>query len=104
MIRLTVLYNLPAGASESEFLEWRMSSHATYVDTMPGVLRSDFARIQDISPSGVSPAYRFQTTIDWPDYDSYAAAFLNEQAQADLKENQNRIGEQVFIVSEILSS
>lgn len=104
MIRLTVLYNLPSGASESEFLAWRMSSHAAYVDSMPGVLRSDFALIEDISPAGVSPAYRFQTTIDWPDYESYAAAFLTEQAQADLQENQKRIGEQVFIVSEILSS
>ncbi len=104
MIRLTVLYNLPAGASESEFLAWRRSSHADYVKSMPGVVRSDFARVRDISPNGAVPAYRFQTTVDWPDYESYAAAFLNEQAQADLEENQNRIGEQVFIVSEILSS
>lgn len=103
MIRLTVLYNLPAGADEAEYLAWRRASHADYVNGMPGVLRSDFARVESTSPSSGVPAYRFQTTVDWPDYDSYAAAFLNEQAQADLKKNLERLGDYLFVVSEILN-
>ena len=67
MIRLTVLYNLAEGVDEQEFIAWRKSEHEKYVDSMPGVIRNEFSRIDDISPRGEILSYRFQTIVDWPD-------------------------------------
>ena len=104
MIRLTVLYNLAKGVNEDEYIEWRLSSHKAYVNSMPGVLRSDFCRVDESWPVGVAPSFRFQTTVDWPDRASYEKAFLNEQAQADLRENVRKLGDHLFLVSEVLSA
>jgi hypothetical protein len=103
MIRLTVLYNLAESVNEDQYIEWRLSSHKAYVDSMPGVLRSDFCRIDESWPYGVAPRFRFQTTVDWPDRASYEQAFLNDQAQADLRENVKKLGDHLFLVSEVLS-
>lgn len=103
MIRLTVLYSLPEGADEEEYVAWRQSTHQEYVQSMPGVLRSDFCRITDSWPDGVMPGFRFQTTVDWPDRASFDAAFFNDAAQAKLRENLKKIGEYSFVVSEIVS-
>lgn len=104
MIRLTVLYKLAEGVNEDEYIRWRLSSHKAYVDSMPGVLRSDFCRIDESWPDDVAPRFRFQTTVDWPDRASYEKAFLNDQAQADLRENVKKLGDHLFLVSEVLSA
>ena len=102
MIRLTVLYNLAVGQDENEFIAWRCAEQSKYVDSMSGVVRSDFSLIDDISPNGAVPNYRFQTIVDWPDRDSFEAAFYNKKAQDKLRNQLGKIGDQVFIVSEVL--
>jgi hypothetical protein len=37
MIRLTVLYNLPDGADEEQFLSWRLTDHQQTNESMPGI-------------------------------------------------------------------
>ena len=102
MIRLTVLYNLPEGAEEEAFLEWRLSEHQQSNESMPGVLRTDFARIVENWPVGTLPPYRFQTTVDWADRESFEAGFRNEKAQRKLAKDLERVGEYTFFVSELL--
>jgi len=102
VIRLTVLYNLPDGASENSFLEWRLSEHQEHNETMPGVTRTDFARITDCWPKGSMPEYRFQTTVEWPDRESFDDGFNNDAVQAGLSENLKKLGNYTFVVSEIL--
>jgi hypothetical protein len=104
VIRLTVLYNLAEGCDEEEFIAWRNSEHSKYVDSMSSVVRNEFSRIDDISPNGILPKYRFQTIVDWPDQETFEAAFYSDEAQEKLRSDQEKIGDQVFIVSEILSS
>jgi hypothetical protein len=104
MIRLTVLYSLAAGESEEEFIAWRTSEHARYVQSMPGVIRNEFSVIESISPDDKVPHYRFQTVVDWPDRESFEAAFYNPTAQADLQRNRQRMSNEVFIVSEVLGA
>jgi hypothetical protein len=104
MIRLTVLYKLADGVDETDFIKWRTSEHEKYVQSMPGVIRNEFSRIDDISPEGRVPPYRFQTVVDWPDRESFEKAFYNDDAQAKLDSNRGKIGDEVFIVSELLTS
>lgn len=104
MIRLTVLYNLAAGYDEEEFIAWRKSEHHKYVNSMSGVVRNEFSRIDRISPHDIVPSFRFQTIVDWPDRESFEAAFYSEQAQDKLRKDQEKLGDQIFIVSEILTS
>jgi len=102
MIRLTVLYNLPDGADQEKFLSWRLTDHQQTNESMAGVVRTDFARITDCWPEGSMPGYRFQTTIEWPDRESFEASFYDEAVQAKLKENLKRIGDHSFFVSDVL--
>lgn len=105
MIRLTVLYNLPEDADEQSYLDWRLTEHQETNKSMPGILRTDFARITDSwtgTPDSAGPEYRFMTTVDWPDRKSFEESFYEEQSQADLKENLKRLGDYAFLVSEIL--
>lgn len=104
MIRLTVLYNLPDGDSEESFLEWRLTEHQENNKAMPGVVRTDFSRITDIWPQGAMPEYRFQTTLDWLDRESFENGFHSNEVQDSLGENLKRLGKYVFFVSEILIS
>jgi len=103
MIRLTVLYNLAEGYDEQAFVEWRTAEQNKYVDSMSGVLRNEFSRIDDISPDRTIPNYRFQTVVDWPDRKTFEAAFYSNAAQDKLDEDRKKIGDQVFIVSEIIA-
>ncbi len=102
MIRLTVLYNLPEDTVEAEFLEWRLSEHQDAVESMPGVVRTDFARITERWPDGAMPEYRFQTTADWLNRESFESGFYDDAVQSDLRENLKRLGDYAFMVSEIL--
>jgi hypothetical protein len=102
VIRLTVLYNLPAGTDEEEFLAWRLGEHQASNAAMPGVRYTDFARVVEGWPPGAPTPHRFMTTADWPDWESFQAAFYSPGAQAKLHEDVKRISDFVFYISEIL--
>jgi len=103
MIRLTVLYNLPAGADEGAYVAWRLSAHADYIRKMPGVLKADFGRVVDQWSRNETAGYHFQSTVEWPDRASFEHAFYDEQAQADLRKNVEKIGDYRFLVTEIVT-
>lgn len=103
MIRLTVLYNLPPDADEEEFLAWRLGEHQENNMAMPGVIATAFHRIERTA-AGEEPPYRFMTTVDWPDRESFERGFYNEKVQAKLQEDVKRIRDTVFLISEELTS
>jgi len=103
MIRLTVLYNLAEDMNEEEFIQWRQETHQNYVESMPGVIRTDFSRITRSWPKDIAPKFRFQTIVDWPDVESFEKAFFNDSAQKKLKDDNEKIGDSLYIVSEVLS-
>ena len=104
MIRLTVLYNLHPFVDEEEFLEWRLGEHQQANMAASGVLRSDFARIREAWPPGADPPYRFMTTADWPDMESFRRDFFNPAAQERLQENLKMLKDPIFLIGEILAS
>ena len=103
MIRLTVLYNLAEDMNEEEFIQWRQETHQNYVESMPGVIRTDFSRLTRSWPKDIAPKFRFQTIVDWPDVESFEKAFFNDSAQKKLKDDTEKIGDSLYIVSEVLS-
>ena len=104
MIRLTVLYNLKPYVDEEEFLQWRLTEHQQANASMQGVIRTDFARIDQAWPAETDPPYRFMTTLDWPDMESFKEGFYDPEVQADLKKNLEMLNDPVFLISEILTS
>lgn len=102
MIRLTVLYNLQPYVDEKEFLEWRLTDHQQANMSVPGVIRSDFARIEQAWPGDTPPPYQFMTTADWPDMESFEKAFYDPAYQKKLRENLKMLKDPVFLISEIL--
>ncbi len=103
MVRLTVLYNLQPYVDEKEFLEWRLNDHQEENMDTPGVIRSDFTRLDDVFPQDASRPYRFLTTADWPDMESFEKAFYNPDYQVRLKENLKLLKDPVFLVGEVLA-
>ena len=101
MIRLTVLYNLPPDQDEDEFLKWRVGEHQSANMSIEGVVASEFHKVLD-GAAGAAPAYRFLTTLDWPDRESFEKGFYDPRVQAELKENLEKISDPVFLVSECL--
>ncbi|MFN8563545.1 MAG: hypothetical protein U0703_18455 [Anaerolineae bacterium] len=73
-----LLYNLPDDSDEAEFLKWRLGEHQRDNAAMPGVIRTDFARIDEqwtlANPHAPAP-YRFMTTIEWADRESFEQSF-----------------------------
>jgi len=102
MIRLTVLYNLLPDVNEEEFLKWRLTEHQSSNLSIGGVLRTDFARIDGAWPRGSRPAYRFMTTVDWPDRESFEKGFYDPDVQADMLKNVKMLSDPVYLISEIL--
>ncbi len=102
MIRLTVLYNLAPDRDEDEFLRWRLSEHQETNAGIPGVIRTDFARTVSAWPDSATPKYRFVTTADWPDWESFRAGFYDPDVQAALREDVKMLQDPTFLVSEIL--
>ncbi|MCG8352522.1 MAG: hypothetical protein MI924_32555 [Chloroflexales bacterium] len=103
MIRLTVLYNLQPYVDEKEFLEWRLTRHQQANMSVPGVIRSDFARIEQAWPDEAhSPLYQFMTTADWPDMESFQNAFYDPAYQESLRENLKILKDPLLLISEIL--
>ena len=107
MIRLTVLYNLPPGTDEAEFLRWRLGEHQASNESGYGVLRTDFGLIDERwTPAGIvkdSP-YRFMTIVDYPDRESFEKGFLAEAAQDKLDDDTKRITDTLFLISEIMAT
>ena len=101
MIRLTVLYNLPPDQDEDEFLQWRLGEHQSANMSIEGVVASEFHKVLS-DAAGAAPAYRFLTTLDWPDRESFEKGFYDPQVQAELEENLQKISGPLFIVSECL--
>ena len=107
MIRLTVLYNLPPGEDEAEFLHWRLNEGQQANESAPGVLRTDFVRLDSQwTPDdfAAKPPYRFMTTADWPDLASFEASFFSEESLAALRADSERITNAVFLIGEVLLS
>jgi len=102
-IRLTVLYNLPPGSDEEEFLNWRLGEHQAENAAAPGVIRTDFGRVDELWPGKQKPPYRFMTIADWPDRASFDAFFYSEETQAELNNDSERISDSLFLISEILT-
>lgn len=70
--------------------------------SVSGVIQSDFARIDQVWPNGKKAPYRFMTTADWPDMESFENAFYDPGYQESLQENLKMLKEPVFLISEIL--
>jgi heme-degrading monooxygenase HmoA len=103
MIRLTVLYNLPPGTSEADFLDWRLTDHQTANAAIQGVVRTDFAQVVARFPGEMPLPYRFMTIAEWEDRESFERGFYNPQVQAALAENLKTIADPLFLVSEVLT-
>jgi hypothetical protein len=101
MIRLTVVYNLPPGQDEDEFLEWRLGEHQSANMSIGGVVASQFHKVLS-DAGGSAPAYRFMTTVDWPDWESFEKGFYDPRVQEELEENVQKICDPLFLVSECL--
>lgn len=104
MIRLVVMYNLPDGADETAFLEWRLGPHQKSNAGLPSMLRTDFARVVKAWPDEAVPRFRFVTILEWPDMASFDAAFYAPDVQAGLLENIKKLGDYEYSISEILTS
>lgn len=102
MIRLTVMYNLADGVSEDDFLEWRLGDHQAENMSAPGVVRSDFARVEANALDDAPPTHRFVTTAEWPDMESFRRAFYAPEMQESIQKSLHMLQDPVFLVSEIL--
>ncbi len=106
MIRLTLLYNLPPGSDEDEFLRWRLGEHQAENAGMPGVIRTDFARIDEQwtldDPHAVAP-YRFMTTVEWADRKSFEQSFYATTPE-EWAESFKIMQDPIFMISEVLVS
>jgi hypothetical protein len=102
MIRLTVLYNLAKDVDEDEFLKWRLTEHQTSNAAIEGVIHTDFARIDTAWPRDTKPAYRYMTTLDWPDRQSFLKGFYASEVQESMKKNRGMLADPIYLISEIL--
>ncbi len=106
MIRMVLLYNLPDGADEAEFLKWRTGEHQRDNASMPGVIRTDFARIDEQwtldNPHAPAP-YRFMTTVEWADRESFEQSFY-ATTREEWAESFKIMKDPIFMVSEVLVS
>jgi uncharacterized protein (TIGR02118 family) len=102
MIRVTVLYNLPPETDEAEFLRWRLGEHQATNAGMPGVVRTDFGRITGVHPPEGKAPYRFMTTVDFPDEETFRKSFYSEENLAGLEANLSIMADPIFLISEIL--
>jgi hypothetical protein len=106
MIKVTVLYNLPPGKDEDEFVRWRTTTHHRSNISQPGVLKTDFYRIVGKpmvgpdQPATNGAPYRFMTEAYWPDLAAFEAAWNDPQQQAELVPAVAKIADALFLVSE----
>lgn len=103
MVRLTVLYNLAPSMNEAEFVRWRTTEHQAENAGMPGVIRTDFAVIDHAWPPGTQSPYKFMTTAEWPDMESFRAVFYDPEMQSGLLSKLHQMDNKLFLVTEILT-
>ena len=103
MVRLTVLYNLPEGIDEDEFLRWRLGEHQENNASMSGVVYTDFSKIEGTLFETEQSPYRFMTIADFESKELFEQSFYSDKAQAKLKEDIKRIKDPLFLISEILT-
>lgn len=107
MIRLTVLYNLPPGTDEADFLRWRLTEHQSENESMEGVVYTDFCRIDaEWKPEdGLlhdGARYRFMTIADFTDRAAFDRGFMAPEALAKLRQDIGTIRDAVFMISEVM--
>lgn len=106
MIRMTLLYNLPDTTDEAEFLKWRLGEHQQENAAIEGVVRTDFARIDEQwtldDPRAKAP-YRFMTTVEWPDRETFERSFYSTTRE-EWDENFRIMKDPIFMISEVLVS
>tara|TARA_B100000029_G_scaffold312208_1_gene304732 strand:- start:1911 stop:2231 length:321 start_codon:yes stop_codon:yes gene_type:complete len=102
MIRLTVLYKLKPEVNESEFLKWRMTEHQVSNSNMFGVIDTTFTKINSAWPVNQDSPYRFMTTIDWADMESFEKGFYEPEIQKKLEENLKLLTDPQFLIGEVL--
>jgi hypothetical protein len=98
------MYNLPEGADEQAFLDWRLNHHQYTNAALPGVLRTDFARVLKAWPDQAVPRFRFATILEWRDREVFEHAFYAPSVRAELRENIKRLGEYEYSICEVLAS
>ncbi len=99
MVKLTVLYNLPAGADHEEFLKWRTTEHQKSNMSIPGVVKSDFYVIKEAWKSDSMP-YRYMTEAYFPDMETFEKSFFDPGYQEKLDVSLKRIANPLFLISE----
>jgi len=110
MVKVTVLYNLPPGTDEDEFVRWRTTEHDAANNAQPGVVRSEFSRvlgqphIGDARPATDIAPYRFVTESWWESYESFLASWERPEEQARLVPAVAKIADALFLVSERLQA
>jgi uncharacterized protein (TIGR02118 family) len=106
MIKVTVLYNLPPGTDEAEFVRWRTTTHHAANVARPGVIRSDFYTIVGTPlvgperPAADSAPYRFMTESYFESLDAFRAAWEDPAEQARLVPAVAKITDALFLLSE----
>lgn len=106
MIRITLLYNLPDTTDEAEFLKWRLGEHQHENAAMPGVIHTDFARVDERwtmeNPKAPAP-YRFITTVEYPDRETFERHFYAESPES-MAASLALMKDPVFLITEVLVS
>ena len=106
MIKITVLYNLPPGTDEDEFIRWRTTTHHEANISRPGVIRADFYRIIGTPllgaarPASTNAPYRFITESYYDDYETFERSWNDPEEQARLMPAVDRITDSIFLISE----
>jgi hypothetical protein len=106
MVKVTVLYNLPPGTDEAEFVRWRTTTHHAANVARPGVLRSDFYTIVGTPlvgperPASDRAPYRFMTESYFENLEAFRAAWEDPAEQARLVPAVAKIADALFLVSE----
>jgi hypothetical protein len=110
MIKVTVLYNLPEGTDEDEFIKWRTTDHHQANIGQPGVIKSDFYRIVGTPvvgpdrPASTKAPYRFVTEAYWETIESFNRAWNDPEYQRRLGPAVAKITDAIFLVSEEIQS
>ncbi len=106
MIKVTVLYNLPEGSDEEEFVRWRTTEHHRANVARPGVVRPDFYRVIGTPmvgserPASEPAPFRFITESSWTSYDAFLSSWNDPEEQARLVPAVAKIADALFLVAE----
>ena len=103
MIKLTVMYTLPAGADHDEYMKWRTTEHQRDNMAIPGLIKSDFYVVRRGFPGPV-PSYSYITEAYWPDMATFEKSFFDPDYQVALAESLKRTADPLFLISEEVMS